>query len=67
MRHLSRLRHIPLGRAHNHQPVTLLVAGRHVRVAEDGALLRELTLDPQRDYQPLRTPCDHPTLGNHHV
>jgi len=30
----------------------LLVAGSHVRViAEDGALLRELTLDPTRDYQ----------------
>jgi transposase InsO family protein len=64
LRYLSRLRHVPLGRAHKHQPVTLLVAGRHVRVvAEDGSLLRELTLDPQRDYQPLGAP----TLGHHDV
>jgi hypothetical protein len=41
--------------------LTLLVAGGHVRVvAEDGSLLRELTLDPQRDYQPLGTPCGRP-------
>jgi transposase InsO family protein len=64
LRYLSRLRHIPLGRAHKHQPVTLLVAGRHVRVVtEDGSLLRELTLDPSRDYQPLGAP----TLGHHDV
>jgi transposase InsO family protein len=64
LRYLSRLRHIPLGAAHRHRPVTLLVAGRHVRVvAEDGSLLRELRLDPSRDYQPLGAP----TLGHHDV
>jgi hypothetical protein len=64
LRYLSRLRHIPLGAAHRHRAVTLLVAGRHVRVvAEDGSLLRELTLDPQRDDQPLGTP----KLGHHDV
>jgi len=48
--------------------VTLLVAGRHVRVVtEEGSLLRELTIDPQRDYQPLGTPCGHPRLGHHDV
>ena len=63
LRYLSRLRHIPLGAAHRHRPVTLLVAGRHVRVvAEDGSLLRELTLDPARDYQPLGTPCGRPRV-----
>jgi transposase InsO family protein len=68
LRYLSRLRHIPLGAAHRHRPVTLLVAGRHVRVvAEDGALLRELTLDPARDYQPLGTPPGPPRLGHHDV
>lgn len=69
LRYLSRLRHIPLGGAHKHQPVTLLVAGRHVRVvAEDGSLLRDLTLDPERDYQPLATPpCGRPRLGHHDV
>ena len=47
----------------------LLVAGRHVRVvADDGSLLRELTLDPARDYQPLgRPPGPPPKLGHHDV
>jgi transposase InsO family protein len=64
LRYLSRLRHIAVGRAHKHQPVTLLVAGRHVRVvAEDGSLLRELTIDAARDYQPLGTPCGRPRLA----
>ncbi len=68
LRYLSRLRHIAVGRAHKHQPVTLLVAGRHVRVvAEDGSLLRELTLDPARDYQPLGTPPGRPRVGLHDV
>jgi hypothetical protein len=68
LRYLSRLRHIPLGAAHRHQPVTLLVAGRHVRVvAEDGSLLRELTLDPARDCQPLGSPPGPPRLGHHDV
>ncbi|HEY6398470.1 MAG TPA: integrase core domain-containing protein [Solirubrobacteraceae bacterium] len=68
LRYLSRLRHIPLGRAHKFQPVTLLVAGRHIRVvAEDGSLLRELTIDPQRDYQPRGTPVQQPRLGHHDV
>jgi transposase InsO family protein len=68
LRYLSRLRHIPLGRAHKHQPVTLLVAGRHVRVvAEDGSLLRELSVDPARDYQPLGTPSARPRVGHHDV
>jgi transposase InsO family protein len=54
LRYLSRLHHIGLGRAHIGEPVRLLVANKHVRVIrEDGSLLRELTLDPSRDYQPL--------------
>ncbi len=54
LRYLSRLRHIAVGRAHKRQRVTLLVADAEVRVlAEDGTLLRELTLDPDRVYQPL--------------
>lgn len=68
LRYLSRLRHIPLGRGHDHQRVTLLVAGPHVRVvADDGSLLRELTIDPARDYQPLGTPCGRPKLGHDDV
>lgn len=61
LRYLSRLRHIAVGRAHKHQTVTLLIAGRHVRVVtEDGALIRELVIDPTRSYQPLGTPCGRP-------
>lgn len=57
LRYLSRLRHICLGQAHAGVPVRLLVANKHVRVIrEDGSLIRELTLDPARDYQPLGTP-----------
>ena len=53
LRHDSRLHHIGIGRAHAGTPVTLLVAELHVRViTHDGELLRELTLDPTRDYQP---------------
>lgn len=54
LRHLSRLRHIYVGTAYKRQRVRLLVAGDQVRVVRaDGKLLRELTLDPSRDYQPL--------------
>lgn len=54
LRYQSKLRHIALGRAHKYEPVRLLIADDHVRViGEDGALLRELTLDPRCDYQRL--------------
>lgn len=57
LRYLSRLRHFHVSYKHRGQPVILLVAGDHVRViAEDGALLREQTLDATRDYQPSTTP-----------
>jgi transposase InsO family protein len=54
LRYLSQLRHIGVGLAYKNRSVRLLVAGDHVRVVtEEGSLLRELTLDPSRDYQPL--------------
>ena len=57
LRYLSQLRHIYVGRSHKHMVVTLLVAGPHVRVVgEDGTLLRDLTIDPTRNYQPRRLP-----------
>jgi transposase InsO family protein len=53
VRYLSRLHHIGIGCAHKHEPITLLIANKDIRVlAEDGSLLRQLTLDPSRDYQP---------------
>ena len=68
LRYLSRLHHIGLGAAYRGLPVHLLVANRHVRVIrEDGSLIRELTLDPTRDYQPLGTPPGPPRLGHHDV
>jgi transposase InsO family protein len=58
LRYDSRLRHIGLGREHARKPILALIADRYIRVvdAETGELLRELTLDPHRDYQPLGRP-----------
>jgi len=54
LRYLGRLRHIPVGTAHKNRRVRLLVAGPDVRiVTDDGQLIRALTLDPTRNYQPL--------------
>lgn len=53
VRYLSRLRHIGIGKAHAGKEVRLLIADAHIRVVgADGALLRELVLDADRDYQP---------------
>ena len=58
LRHNSRLHHIGIGRAHKHTPVTLLVADLDIKViaTQTGELLRHLTLDPTRDYQPQNQP-----------
>jgi transposase InsO family protein len=57
LRYLSRLRHFHVSYKHRGLPVILLVAGDHVRaIAEDGQLLREITLDPTRDYQRSSAP-----------
>ena len=57
LRHNSRLHHIGLGRRHAGTRVLVLVRDRHIRVLNtDGQLLRELTLDPTRDYQPQARP-----------
>jgi hypothetical protein len=53
LRHHSRLHHIGVGRAHKHTRVLVLVADLDVRIlTTDGEVLRALTLDPTRDYQP---------------
>ncbi len=53
LRHNSRLHHIGLGRRLIGTRVIALVDGLRVRViTEDGELIRELVLDPSRDYQP---------------
>jgi transposase InsO family protein len=54
LRHNSRLHHIALGRRHSGQRVLVLTRDLDVRVlTETGELIRRLTLDPTRDYQPL--------------
>jgi hypothetical protein len=53
LRHRTRLHHIGVGHGHKGKRVIMLVDGLDVRVvSEDGELLRHLTLDPSRDYQP---------------
>jgi len=57
LRYNSRLHHIGLGRRHVGVRVLVLVADLDIRVlTEDGTLLRQLTLDPSRDYQPHASP-----------
>jgi transposase InsO family protein len=52
LRYDSRLHHIGLGARHRGKAIVLFVADRLVRiVGVDGELLRELVLDPTRDYQ----------------
>jgi len=63
LRHDSRLHHIGLGRRLAGTPVTVLVADLQIRVVhhQTGELIRELTLDPNRDYQPTGRPPGPPT------
>jgi transposase InsO family protein len=55
LRHGGRLHHIGLGYEHNGITVRVLVHDLHVTVihADTGEILRDLELDPTRDYQPL--------------
>lgn len=54
LRYRSRLYHVAVGRRHERTRVLILVADRDVRILTlDGQLIRRLTLDPQRAYQPL--------------
>ncbi len=54
LRHRGRLHHIGIGRAHNGQPVLLLVQDLDITIAhaQTGEIIRRLTLDPTKDYQP---------------
>jgi transposase InsO family protein len=55
LRYDSRLYKIGLGRAHKGRAVRLLIADQEIRVIDaNGELIRELTLDPSRCYQPIR-------------
>ncbi len=53
LRYDSKMFHIGIGRPFAGTPIRLYVADLDIRiVTEDGKLLRELTLDPSRIYQP---------------
>jgi transposase InsO family protein len=55
LRYNSRLYKIGIGRAYKGRVIKLLIADRDIRVIDsNGELLRELTLDPTRCYQPIR-------------
>jgi transposase InsO family protein len=58
LRHAGKLYHIGAGRTYAGTRVLLLVQDLHIRIidAATGELLRELTLDPARNYQPLGRP-----------
>ena len=52
LRYDSRLHHIGLGMRHRGKSIVLFVADREVRIVDaDGEPLRELVIDPTRDYQ----------------
>ena len=58
LRHNSRLHHIGVGANRRGTRVALLIDDLHIRVIgrDTGELIRELTLDPSRDYQPRGLP-----------
>jgi transposase InsO family protein len=58
LRHGGKLYHIGIGRTHAGTRVLLLICDLNIRVinAATGELLRELTLDPARNYQPTGKP-----------
>ncbi len=57
LRHRGQLFHIGLGRAHNGQPITALVHDLNITIIHTttGEILRQLTLDTTRRYQPRTT------------
>ena len=66
LRYDSRLYKIGLGRAHKGRAVKLLIADRQIRVIDlEGELIRELTLDPSRNYQPISAVYDVSDVPTH--
>jgi hypothetical protein len=62
IRHNGRLHHVGIGRTHAGTDIIMLINGLDIRViaAITGELLRHLTLDPTRDYQPTGRPPGPP-------
>ena len=72
LRHNSRLHHIGLGARLAGTPILMLIDDLHIRVIDrrTGELIRDLILDPNRDYQPRGLPPGPPkhtttTPGRH--
>ena len=63
LRLAGRLHHIGVGRTHARTDVILLVQDLHVTIinAATGEVLRDLIIDPRRDYQPTGQPPTRPT------
>jgi Integrase core domain len=58
LRYRSKLYHTGVGRRHAGTKVIILVSDLNVRIhTPGGTLLRQLTLDPARNYQPQRLPA----------
>jgi transposase InsO family protein len=68
LRHNGHLHHIGIGRTHTRTPILLLVADLDIRIihATTGELLRHLTLDPTRNYQPTKPPPPKPQQPDPH-
>jgi transposase InsO family protein len=58
LRVAGRLHHIGVGRTYTGTRVLVLIQDHHIRIihAATGELLRELTLNPRKDYQPTGAP-----------
>ena len=58
VRYHGRLHHIGIGRAHKGTPVIMLINDRDIRIInhDTGEIIRQLTLDPTRNYQPQTPP-----------
>jgi hypothetical protein len=58
LRVASHLHHIGVGRTYTGTRVLILIQDLNIRIlnAATGELIRELTLDPTRDYQPTGAP-----------
>ena len=55
-----------VGRAHKGRAVKLLIADQEIRVIDlSGELIRELTLDPSRKYQPVSAAYDVSDVPTH--
>ncbi len=62
IRFAGRLHHIGVGRTHARTRVLMLIQDLNVRIinAATGELIRELTIDPTRNYQPRGVPTGRP-------